>query len=129
MNLELVEKGLALGLVAAGSYGLGIVENPEVEFEHEFDLKEVDNEDLTVSFVEDVPGYGENVTGLYTGDRIFVETGGSREQVLETCRHEFLHHFLREYGDFEGEEKMVESLEGQVMVPKCRRLVGRGVQN
>jgi hypothetical protein len=118
-----VDKAVALGLVGLGSYTLGVIQNPDTGFEQEMDL-EFESENVSLSFVESIPG-DDNLTGMYRhrDNQIFVRTGRSREKVLETCRHEFMHHFLFGLGGFEGEEKMVEKLDSRIRVPRCERTV------
>jgi len=124
MKRKTVDKALALGLVGIGSYSLGVVQNPDTSFEQELDL-EFETENVSVSFVETIPD-PDNLTGMYRhrDNQIFVKTGRSREKVLETCRHEFMHHFLYDLGVFDGEEEMVERLDSRVRVPRCEKMIG-----
>ena len=121
---DLLDAG-CIAVISVSSFGLGVnYAQPELVSES-FETS-IEGGDLEFKLVGDVPNYNESVTGLYTGNTIFVENGRSLESVRRTCRHEFLHHFVSEYSDFPGEEDLVAALEDEVRVDFCEKRFNGG---
>ena len=78
--------------------------------------------DTDVHFVESINGWSD-VTGHYNSSGIWIKSGRSSEEMVETCRHEFLHEFVQENTRFDGEEELVEVLDSRVEVPECQNLM------